>query len=490
MLYNNNMSKDFKLSAIYHDGCVLLSWNKVENIDGYRIFQKEDTGVFGGFKTAKTEYALLENVAKDEILEFKVKPFNLVDGKRDFSSGIAAKCKVKTVNSSPISLSILEAHGKQIALSWINDIVVDGFHIFKNGDLYKDIDDGLVHIDLLPFSKDKFVVKGYKKFNKNLFYISESNVASVKDKKEFLGAPYNLSVVIPVYNSQDYISRTIQTVLHSTLNRIELLLVDDESKDSTRKIIDWYCKKYPKTVKKIYKKNSGVADTRNVGIKAAKGKYLAFMDNDDMIRPDAFRILFESIENTGSDIVVAPLYRIDNDKYVIRHKLPFESNVKYDVDSYLRLFFSKGYSNVGVWNKLYKTNLVKEHPYGLLMYEDVSWTPYILSYAESFCYVNKVCYEWDRKIRQATFSHVLSRRSAAEKFKERLEAVEFFYQKGNPKRKDCLAYLFAKRMHSQGVKTKYPKYFEAVTSIKENLVNNSYLLEDIEFYEKIKDLIK
>ena len=342
---------------------------------------------------------------------------------------------------------------------------------------------------MIDYSTDKFKIKGYKKFNNKVFYISESNFASVKDKKEFLGAPYNLSVVIPVYNSQDYISRTIQTVLNSTLSRVELILVDDESKDNTRKIIDWYCKKYPKTVKKIYKKNSGVADTRNVGIKAAKGKYLAFMDNDDMIRPDAFRSLFESIENTGSDIVVAPLYRIDNDKYVVRHRLPFETNVKLDVDSYLRLFFSKGYSNVGVWNKLYKTDLVKKYPYGLLMYEDVSWTPYILSYADTFCYINKVCYEWDRKIREATFSHVLSRRTAAEKFKERLEAVEFFYKKGNPKRKECLAYLYAKRMYAQGIKTKYSKYLEAVSNIKDDLVNNKYVLEDVEFYEKIKELI-
>lgn len=484
------MNTMFKLSAIYHNGDVLLSWDKVEDIDGYRIFQKEDSGVFGGFKTAKTESAVIENVAKDEILEFKVKPFKIVDGKRDYSRGIAAKCKIKTVESSSIILSILEAHDKKMALSWIDENITDGFHIFKNNEFYKDIDDGYAHIDLVDYSKDKFIVKGYKKFNNKIFYVSESNVTSIKEKKEFLGAPYNLSVVIPVYNSQDYISRTIQTVLNSTLGRIELLLVDDESKDNTRKIIDWYCKKYPKTIKKIYKKNSGVADTRNVGINAAKGKYIAFMDNDDMIRPDAFRLLFNSIETTGSDIVVAPLYRIDNDKYVIRHRLPFESNVKLDIDSYLRLFFSKGYSNVGVWNKLYKTNLVKEHPYGLLMYEDVSWTPYILSYAESFCYLNEVCYEWDRKIREATFSHVLSRRTPAEKFKERLEAVEFFYNNGNPNRKECLAYLYAKRMYSQGVKTKYSKYLEAVTNLKSELVNNNYVLEDAEFLEKIKDLIK
>ena len=75
MLYNKLMKKDFKLEAIYSEGNVLLSWNKIENVDGYRIFQKEESGVFGGFQTSKTEYAVIENVEKDKILEFKVKPF-------------------------------------------------------------------------------------------------------------------------------------------------------------------------------------------------------------------------------------------------------------------------------------------------------------------------------------------------------------------------------------------------------------------------------
>lgn len=486
MLYNISMVNDFKLSAIYANGKILLSWNKIDNIDGYRIFRKEESGVFGGFMTSYTEDAVVDCSLQDEELEFKVKPFNLLDGKRDFSNGISAKCKVKTVEMSNIKLSVLEAYGKKIALSWINDVDVDGFHIFdEKGILVKDIDDKYAHIDFIDYSKGKYFIKGYKVFKDKIHYVSESNFASVKDKKEFFGEPYNLSVIIPVYNSQDYISRTIHTVLASTLSNIELILVDDESSDKSRKIIDWYSKKYPKTIRKIYKKNGGVADTRNVGINYAHGKYIAFMDNDDMIRPNAFSILFETIEKTGSDVVVAPLFRIDNDKYVVRHKLPFKPFVKIDIEDYLRLFFNKGYSNVGVWNKLYKSELVKSHPFGLLMYEDVSWTPFILSYAESFSYVNQICYEWDRKIREATFSNTLSNRSAEEKFKERLEAVEFFYNYGNQNRKDCLAYLFAKRMYSQGVKAKYSKYFESIQTIKEDLINNRFLIEDEEYSEKI-----
>jgi len=301
---------------------------------------------------------------------------------------------------------------------------------------------------------------------------------------------YKLSVVIPAYNSQDYIPRTIATVLGATLDSIELVIVDDGSKDNTREVLSWYAEKYPDYVKTIFKANGGVAHTRNVGIEFAHGEYIAFMDNDDMIRPNGFKQLYDAIVATGSDVAVAPLYRIDNDKYVVRHRLPFASGVAHDIEDYLRLIFSTGYNNIGVWNKIYKAQMVKDHPYGLLAYEDVSWTPYILSYADKFCYIPDVCYEWDRKIRPATFSNVLSNRSAEEKFKERFEAFEFFYLQGNQKRKECLAYLKAKRLFGQGTTAKYHKYFDAIKDMKNELINNKFLLADANASKKILPLLK
>ena len=165
------------------------------------------------------------------------------------------------------------------------------------------------------------------------------------------------------------------------------------------------------------------------------------------------------------------------------------NSIDHEIEDYLRLIFSAGYNNIGVWNKLYKTELVKAHPYGLLAYEDVSWTPYILSYADKFCYINDICYEWDRKIRPATFSNVLSNRSAEEKFKERFEAFEFFYLQGNQKRKECLAYIKAKRLYGQGTTAKYHKYFDAIKDMKNELINNKFLLADASASKKILPLL-
>jgi len=500
--YNNNVLvkksekipvniKEMELFSINTDGQILLYWNKVPNVDGYRIFKKNEKLEFGGFQTANNEHAYVSEIVPDEIAEFKVKPFILEDGKRIFT-GLSAKCKVQAYKNSHIDLFINEAYGNQLALSWLFDGDVDGYEIFRNNESIEKIEDDLAHISMLDFNDGAFQVKGYKKYLDEIIYTCQSDIITDYNYRLKQESPlnYKLSVIIPAYNSQDYISRSISTVLGSTIDSVELVLVDDGSSDNTREIISWYSEKYPDYVKKIFKQNGGVADTRNVGIEFAHGEYIAFMDNDDMIRPDGFRKLYEAIKNTNSDVAVAPLYRIDNDKYVTRHTLPFAENQAIDIEDYLRLIFSDSFNNIGVWNKLYKADLVKEHPFGLLMYEDVSWTPYILSYADKFCYVKDICYEWDRKIRSATFSHVLSNRSAEEKFKERFEAFEFFYKKGNPKRKECLAYLMAKRLYGQGLSAKYHKYFDAISGMKSELINNKFLLEDDKSCERILPLLK
>lgn len=478
-----------EISAINTNGKVLLYWNKVHPSDGYRLFKKNEKGEFGGFVSSDIEEIVVDNVIPGEVAEYKVKPFVLKNGQREFI-GYAAKTKVEVYKTDLIDLKLCKAYGEELAVSWLFDGDVDGFDLFKDGNKILNIPDGLAHITMIKASVGEFQIKGYKLVKDEAIYTCESDFVTnfIQPKEE--PTSYKLSVIVPAYNSQDYISRCISTVLCSTLNDIELVVVDDGSSDNTRDIITWYSEKYPNQVKKIFKQNGGVADTRNVGINFAHGDYIAFMDNDDMIRPDGFRQLYEAITVSCSDVAVSPIYRIDNDKYVMRHKLPFSQSQAIDIEDYLRLIFSPNFNNIGVWNKLYKTDLVKAHPFGLLAYEDVSWTPYILSFAEKFCYIGEVCYEWDRKIRTSTFSNVLSNRSAEEKFSERFEAFEFFYKQGNQDRKECLAYIMAKRLYGQGTSSKYSKYFDVIAEMKDELINNKFLLADKEYSAKILPILK
>lgn len=474
------------------DKKVYLYWNKVSNIDGYRIYKKNEKNEFVGFMNVTDEEVYLSNVKPGEKCEFKVKPFKMLNGQREFTK-INAKCKVEVYSTSEIKAVINEAYGNKIAVSWIFDGNVDGYEIFKGENKVLNIEDSFAHIALLDFSEDKFVIKGYKKAGNKILYTCKSQSVSILDKNNRLNMKpckkYKVSVIIPSYNSEDYISRSISTVLGADLEELELIVVDDGSVDNTKGIIEWYCEKYPCYVKKIFKQNGGVADARNHGIAAAQGEFLAFMDNDDMIRPDGYSALYNAIKKTKSDIAISPLYRIDSDQYTPRHVLKFKENTAHSIDDYLKLIYSDGYNNIGVWNKLYKTSLVQKHPFGLLAYEDVSWTPYILSWADKFCYIHKMCYEWDRKIRPETFSNVLSNRSAKEKFEERYQAFRFFLDNGNPKRKDCLYYIMAKRLFNQGGAAKYEGYYDAIRDMAPYLKNNKYLKEDTEYSKLLSPYI-
>ena len=97
---------------------------------------------------------------------------------------------------------------------------------------------------------------------------------------------YKISVIIPVYNVEDYIRQSIDSVLNQTYKNLEIILVDDGSKDNSGKICDEY-KNVDERIKVIHKINSGVSSARNVGIDIATGKYIMFLDSDDFLEKNA-----------------------------------------------------------------------------------------------------------------------------------------------------------------------------------------------------------
>mgnify|MGYP000050820188 CR=1 FL=1 len=111
-----------------------------------------------------------------------------------------------------------------------------------------------------------------------------------------------VSVIIPVYNTSLYIEKCIDSVFSQTLKNIEVIAVNDGSKDDSLTILHKLKTKYP-SMKIIDKKNTGVSDTRNVGIKASTGSYILFVDSDDYIEKDMIEIMLEKAIETKADIV-------------------------------------------------------------------------------------------------------------------------------------------------------------------------------------------
>lgn len=484
--------KEVEMFAVNVNYKVVLYWNKAPGVAGYRIFKRTQDGNFTGFVSTTEAKYTVENVVPGEFCEFKVKPFLIENGNRLYGD-LEAKCAVQTYKTPKIDLVVNEAYGGEVAVSWIFNGDVDGYVLLKNGVECLDIEDGLAHIAMVKYSADKFKIRGYKNVFGAKVFTCESDEASVADENNRANMEkpndYKLSVVIPAYNAQKFISRCISSALASDLKEIEVIAVDDGSTDETKDILSWYENMYPQFFKKIFKENGGAAEARNYGIAESKGHYIAFIDSDDMIRPDAYSTMYDSLQKTGADIAIGRLYKVDNDKYYVRHTLPLPAYKAINPEEYLRLLFTQTYNNVAVWNKMYRTKLVQEHPIPLLSYEDVSWTPYILSWADSLCYVDKVCVEWDRKIRSFTLSNELSSRSVELKYQDRLKAVDFFYENGNPQHKEVLAYLKAKRLYNQGETAGYNGYFVSITNMSDLLRENRFLQADEEYSNKLRPYV-
>lgn len=118
-----------------------------------------------------------------------------------------------------------------------------------------------------------------------------------------------ISVIVPVYNVQKYLNRCIESIINQTYTNIEIILVDDGSKDSSGKICDEYCLK-DKRIKVIHKKNAGLGFARNTGLENASGEFVAFIDGDDSIKSDHLENMIKAIKKYNADTCIGGHTRV------------------------------------------------------------------------------------------------------------------------------------------------------------------------------------
>lgn len=112
-----------------------------------------------------------------------------------------------------------------------------------------------------------------------------------------------ISIILPVYNAEKYLADTLDSVLSQTFTSFEIIAVNDGSTDGSLRLLNIYAKR-DNRIKIIDKPNTGVSDTRNVAIKAAKGEYLAFLDSDDVYAQNYLKRMYGAIEDSGADVAV------------------------------------------------------------------------------------------------------------------------------------------------------------------------------------------
>lgn len=131
-----------------------------------------------------------------------------------------------------------------------------------------------------------------------------------------------ISVVVPVYKAENFLSNCIKSILNQTYRDLEVILVDDGSPDSSGQICEEYAEKDGR-IKVIHQKNAGAAAARNCGLKAATGKYIAFVDSDDWIDQDMYEKMVEAAEAQNCDLVVCDCLKESSaGSQVYTHELP------------------------------------------------------------------------------------------------------------------------------------------------------------------------
>lgn len=111
-----------------------------------------------------------------------------------------------------------------------------------------------------------------------------------------------VSIVVPIYNVEQFLDRTMQSLLAQTLKNIEIIMVDDESPDNCPAICDRYAEQYP-NVKVVHKKNAGLGMACNSGIEVASGEYIAFCDSDDYVDKDMYETMYNAALKYDADAV-------------------------------------------------------------------------------------------------------------------------------------------------------------------------------------------
>ena len=168
-----------------------------------------------------------------------------------------------------------------------------------------------------------------------------------------------ISVIVPVYNLENYIVRTLDSILSQTYKNIEVIVVDDGSTDSSAKIIDDYADLYRDVIKILHIKNSGVSVARMKGVLAAKGDWIGFTDGDDVIEPDMYERLFDNAQKYNADISHCGYQMVFSDGRINYFHNTDKIRIQ-DKDTGIKDLLDGSIVEPGLWNKLYKSSLFSD----------------------------------------------------------------------------------------------------------------------------------
>lgn len=206
-----------------------------------------------------------------------------------------------------------------------------------------------------------------------------------------------LSIIVPVFNVEAYLRKCIDSLINQEIKNYEIILINDGSTDNSEKICIEYKNKYPHIINYIYKKNSGLSETRNTGIREAKGEYICFIDSDDYIEKNSLSKFITIINKEKPDIIYYGYYYEKESFIEGRFSYKSEKNKTFSKDDFLISELSKRNLPIPACFGLYKKKIILDNNLFFvsgILHEDERWSPQILLKSNKIFTTDHIIYHY------------------------------------------------------------------------------------------------
>ncbi|MBQ9219057.1 MAG: glycosyltransferase family 2 protein [Muribaculaceae bacterium] len=316
-----------------------------------------------------------------------------------------------------------------------------------------------------------------------------------------------ISIVIPIYNVADYLRQCLDSIGLFGDDRVEVLLVNDGSTDTSPNICEEYQDKYC-NVKVINKPNGGLSDARNAGTREATGQWIYYLDSDDWLAPGAIMKLYDFAIKNSCDVVQGGFYYAYSDHLLLDERYVKASHEPYilDRETTMRELIVNNYIKNFAWGKLYRADIVKRHPFPVGKYfEDSFWQHLIVHETRRYGVMPEPLYYYRQREESISGGFSLHNMDLLRGNEERLKFLSEHYPQLQTLEADKLWRLseqfltLAQRMGNEKIIDNYKLLFDYINheyiniysnKLKKSVlfrlrVSNSPLLESYRFLKRV-----
>lgn len=292
-----------------------------------------------------------------------------------------------------------------------------------------------------------------------------------------------LSIIVPVFNVEQYLNRCIDSILAQTFLDFELILINDGSTDKSKEICEEYCKKDHR-IKLINKENGGLSSARNMGLKIAKGKYIGFVDSDDFISKNMYKNIIEVMNKENCDIGIGRTVWVYEGKEIENVCSTNEYKLMNNREGLKNLILAEDFLETA-WDKVYKKELFKDIEFPeKKLHEDTATIYKLFSKSKRSVYIDSTSYFYVQRE-----GSIVNTKLNDKLFYDKLWAIKemnyFIYQNHKELVDEC-NYLYCgvvldllKKIKDLGLLNKnneYVKYLQNYSRLKrKDIIKNTYL---------------